>query len=191
MRSFTLPQTYTRVAVVLHWLIAVMIVTNVVLAWTWGHLPDAAVRPTIDIHKSIGVTVLGLATLRVLWRLTHPAPPMPKTYRKWEATASHLAHGLLYVVMLGLPLSGWIMDSAWDQAATHPLHWFGLFEFPRIAPITALDPATRKQLHSLFGTGHTLSAYALYALLSLHIAGALKHQFIDRERELQRMMFPR
>jgi cytochrome b561 len=182
-----MPQRYTRVAVVLHWLIAVMIVTNVVLAWTWGYLPDADVRPTIDVHKSIGVTVLGLALLRLLWRLSHPAPPFPKLYRPWEVTMSHVVHGLLYLVMLGLPLSGWIMDSAWDKAAANPMHYFGLFEWPRIAPIVRMDPATKKHLHSLFGTGHTLSAYALYALLFLHVAGALKHQFIDRERELQRM----
>jgi cytochrome b561 len=183
-----MPERYTSMAIFLHWLIAAMIITNVILAWTWGYLPDADVRPTIDVHKSIGVTVLGLALLRILWRLTHPAPPFPRDYRKREVTLSHIVHGLLYLVMLGLPLSGWIMDSAWEKAAANPMHYFGLFEFPRIAAIMHLDPAIKKHIHDLFGRGHALSAYALYALFVLHVAGALKHQFLDGERELQRMM---
>jgi cytochrome b561 len=182
-------QRYTRMAVVLHWLIAVMIITNVLLAWTWGYLPDATVRPVIDVHKSIGVTVLGLALLRVLWRLTHPAPPLPTTYRRWESVLSHIVHGLLYLIMFGMPLSGWIMDSAWEKAPENPMYWFGLFQWPRLAPIMHLDPTTKKHVHDLFGAGHSLSAYALYALLFLHVAGALKHQFFDGERELQRMTF--
>lgn len=183
-----MPHRYTRTAIILHWLIAAMIIVNVLLAWTWDYLPDAAVRPTIDVHKSIGVTVLGLAVMRLLWRLTHPAPALPVSYRRWEIVLSHAVHGLLYCLIFALPLSGWIMDSAWEQAATHPMHWFGLFEWPRVAPIMNLEPATKKHIHSLFGAGHTLSAYALYALVFLHVAGALKHQFLDRERELQRMM---
>lgn len=182
---------YSTAAVVLHWLISPLIITNVVLAWTWSSLPDAAVRPVIDVHKSIGITVLGLAILRLLWRASHPAPPLPVTYRPWEKYLSHAVHGLLYLIMFGLPLSGWIMDSAWKDAATHPMAWFGLFEWPRIAPIVHMDPASKERIHHLFGAVHGLSADALYALVFLHVAGALKHQFLDREPELQRMWFAR
>ncbi len=183
-----MPQRYTRPAIILHWLIAAMIAVNVALAWTWDHLPDAVVRPTIDVHKSIGVTVLGLALLRLLWRLTHPAPALPAGYRKWERVLSFFVHGLLYSLLFALPLSGWIMDSAYEQAAAHPMHWFGLFEWPRLAPIMQLDPAKKKYIHDLFGAGHEWSSYVLYALVALHVVGALKHQFLDRTRELQRMM---
>jgi cytochrome b561 len=89
--------------------------------------------------------------------------------------------------MLVLPLSGWLHDSAWKDAATHPMHWFGLFEWPRIAAIMALPPALKEALHDTFGSVHTAAGYALYALFTLHVAGALKHQWVDRQQELQRM----
>lgn len=183
------PPRYTRVAVLLHWVIAAAIVVNVALALAVDALPDAWVRPAIDTHKSIGITVLGLALLRLLWRLSHRPPPLPAGQARWERMLSHLAHALLYLVMLALPLSGWLHDSAWKDAATHPMYWFGLFEWPRVGYVMGLPPGTREALHDRFGDLHTWLAYALYALLALHIVGALKHQWLDRQAELQRMSF--
>ena len=182
-----LPERYTRIAVVLHWLIAVLMLVNVALGLGADEWPDAWVRPVIDTHKSIGITVLGLVLMRVLWRATHRPPPLPRRYAVWERRASHAAHALLYLLMLALPLSGWLHDSAWKDAATHPMQLFGLFEWPRIGAITGLPAATKEMLHGVFGQVHTALAYALLALLALHIAGALKHQWLDREAELQRM----
>ena len=178
---------YTKVAIALHWLIATLIGTNVVLAWVWPNVADEQVRPLIDAHKSIGVTVLGLAIMRLLWRFTHRPPAYPISYRRWERVLSSLVHGLLYLIMFGLPLTGWIMDSAWKDSATHPMAWFGLFEWPRIAFFQHLEPVLRDRVHDIFGLAHEVWAYALYALYLLHVGGALKHQFFDRERELQRM----
>lgn len=180
-------QRYSGLAILLHWLIAAGIVANVALAWIWPHLADEQVRPVIDIHKSIGITVLGLAIMRLLWRFSHRPPAYPAGYRPWERTASHAVHWLLYFVMFAMPLTGWIMDSAWKDAATHPMHFFGTFEWPRIAFFQHLDPAARDRMHDLFGISHVLGAYALYALFVLHVGGALKHQWLDREAELQRM----
>jgi cytochrome b561 len=178
---------YTRVAVVLHWLVAVLITANVVLALSADHVPDDAVRSVIDAHKSIGITVLGLALLRILWRLGHRPPAVPVTHRRLERVAAHLAHLGLYLLILLLPLSGWLHDSAWKDAATHPMHWFGLFEWPRIGAVMNLPPATRESLHTRFGEWHTALSYVLYVLLALHVAGALKHQWIDGEASLRRM----
>ncbi len=178
---------YTRVAVILHWLVAVLITVNVVLALWADHVPDDSVRAVIDAHKSIGISVLGLALLRILWRLTHRPPVAPAVRRRSERIAAQVVHGGLYLLILLLPLSGWLHDSAWKDAATHPMHWFGLFEWPRIGAITALPPTTREALHTRFGELHTASSYLLYALLALHIAGALKHQWLDGEPSLQRM----
>ncbi len=186
-----IPSRYTRPAVVLHWLVAVLIIANVALAWIWPLVADDSVRPLIDAHKSIGITVLGLAIMRLLWRLTHPAPAYPASYRPWEKLASHLVHWLLYGLIFAMPLTGWIMDSAWKDSATHPMAWFGLFEWPRIAFVQLLDPELREQMHTLFGASHSWGAYALYALFVLHLGGALKHQWLDREPELQRMWFGR
>jgi cytochrome b561 len=183
-----LPQArYTRVAVILHWLIALLMIGNVLLAWSFDSLPDEAARLAVDTHKSIGITVFGLFILRLLWRIGHPPPPLPSRYQRWERRASHAVHGLMYALMLLLPLSGWVHDSAWKEAATHPIHLFGLVPFPHLGFMQDLNPATRESLHDLFGEAHETLGWMLYGLLALHIGGALKHQFIDRERELQRM----
>jgi cytochrome b561 len=186
-------QKYTRVAVLLHWSIALLILANVALGLTAALLPDGAlsdtaIRLVIDTHKSIGITVLGLAILRVLWRLTHRPPPLPAEFPGWERAAAHVAHVALYVLIFAMPLTGWLHDSAWVAAASHPMYLYGLVPWPRIGFIMSLDPATKDQLHNQFGALHTACSYALYGVLALHIAGALKHQWIDRHSVLRRMM---
>lgn len=179
---------YTNTAIALHWLIALGIVINVTLAWLWPHaLPDDIVRPAIDTHKSVGITILGLAAMRLLWRLGHQPPPLPTTLQKLEATDAHATHALLYVILFAMPLTGWIMDSAYKDAATHPMHYFGTFEFPRIGWIQHLHQPLKEQIHGGFGKAHEYLSYCLYALFIAHVGGALKHQFIDRQPELQRM----
>jgi cytochrome b561 len=179
---------YTGVAMAFHWIVALLMIANVGLAWAWPIAPDEAVRPLINNHKSIGITLLGLVALRLIWRLTHRPPPLSDHLRTWEKRLAHVVHIGLYVIMFALPLSGWIMDSAWEKAADNPNFWFGLFEWPRIAAVMALDPATKKAVHEAFEATHGLSANILYLLFFLHLAGALKHQFIDKDRELARMM---
>jgi cytochrome b561 len=178
---------YTRTAMAFHWIVAALIIVNVLLALTWDFYPDAVVRPAIDTHKSIGITVLGLAIMRLLWRFTHRPPAVPAHHKRWERITAHGVHWLLYAIMFGMPLTGWIMDSAYKDAATHPMFWFGLFEWPRLANVLAMNHDTKKMVHDSFGQIHENLSYFLYALVVLHIAGALKHQWIDRDRELLRM----
>lgn len=183
-----MPDTsYTRTAVILHWLVAFAILVNVALAWSFSYLPDRDVRFVIDTHKSIGITVLGLATLRLLWRFSHPRPAFDPLYDRWERRLAHWVHGLLYLLLFALPMSGWLHDSAWKDAATHPMSLFNLIPWPRIHAISALEPARKESLHTLFGSLHTWCSYALYALFVLHVGGALKHQFLDRRPALPRM----
>ncbi len=184
-----MPDRYTKIAVTLHWLVAVLIVANVTLALSADHVPDEWARPVIDTHKSIGITVLGLVLLRVLWRLSHRPPPLPTGYARWERIAAHTAHALLYLLMIALPVSGWMHDSAWKDAATHPMQLFGLVPWPRIGWVMSIPPMRKEHLHDVFGDWHTAFGYVLYVLLFLHVAGALKHEFLDRERELQRMSY--
>jgi len=178
---------YTRIAVALHWVIALMIACNIALAIGSGYVPDAWVRPMIDLHKSIGITVLGLVLARIAWRVTHRPPPLPADYRRWEVGAAHAAHMALYVLILAMPITGWIHDSAWSAAASHPMMLFWVIPWFRLGFITALDPATKQHVHHLFGEIHTLTSYALYGVMGLHVLGALKHQFWDRQPEVQRM----
>jgi cytochrome b561 len=182
------PLRYTRTAMVLHWLIALLIICNAALGLSAESFPDSWVRTVVDTHKSIGITVLGLALLRILWRVSHRPPPLPKAFPKWEHGAAHIAHFLLYLLMIGLPLSGWLHDSAWKDAATHPMHLFGLVPWPRLGFVMHLDPVLKESLHDRFGALHEWLGYALYALLAMHVGGALKHQWIDRKSVISRMV---
>lgn len=164
-----------------------LIVVNVALALTVDYWSDERVRPVIDTHKSTGITVLGLVILRILWRASHKPPPLPPTCARWERIAARLAHGALYALMLLLPISGRLHHSAWKDAATHPMTLFGLVPCPRVGFIAAIEPVSKESLHTLLGAVHTAFGYVLYVLLTLHIMGALEHQWLDREAELQRM----
>ena len=181
----TLLNRYTRTAMVLHWLVALLIAVNLGLVWVVDFLPEERVRWTIDTHKSIGITVLGLAILRLLWRFANKPPSLPKIYALWEQRASHAAHMLFYGLIFMLPLSGWMHDSAWKAASTHPMQLFGLIPWPRIGWIMNLEPIFKESLHAAFGVLHQGAGLVLYGLLALHILGALKHQFVDKENELQ------
>lgn len=179
---------YTRTAIVLHWAIALLMALNIALILLVNYYPDEWVRPAIDTHKSTGVTVLGLVILRLLWRATHRPPAMPGSYGRFERFGAHAAHGVLYLLMILLPLSGWMHDSAWKDAATHPMQLFGLFEWPRIGWISGIEPVLKETWHTVLGGVHTWAGYVFYVLFALHVLGALKHQFFDGEAELQRML---
>lgn len=179
---------YTRTAMMLHWLTALGILCNVVLALSVDYLPDDWIRPVIDTHKSIGITVLGLAVLRILWRLSHRPPEPAKGVPRWERAAAHVAHVLLYVLIFALPISGWLHDSAWKDAATHPMSLFHVVPWFRISFIMDLPSAQKEHLHDVFGAIHTAFSYMLYVVLGLHILGALKHKVIGRESALRRML---
>lgn len=182
-------QRYNTTAMALHWLVAALIIVNIVVglvAHSKGDDPSA--RPLIDFHKSIGLTVLGLVVLRLLWRWARTPPPMPRGYALWETRAARAAHWSLYALMLLLPLTGYIHDSAFKDAAAHPIVLFGLVHFPRLAYVKTLPPATKEAVHAAFFAAHVYASYLLYALLALHIAGVVKHQWMDREPELQRML---
>jgi len=179
---------YTRLAMLFHWAVAVLITLNVFLALTVDDMPKSLERPFIDAHKSSGITVVGLAFLRGLWRWANPPPPYPAGYAPWERKAANAAHYALYGLIFLLPLTGWIHDSAWKGAPTHPLNLFWVIPWFRFGFIETLDPATKETLHTVFFQIHSALAYVLYAVLALHIAGALKHQFLDKQPELQRML---
>ena len=179
---------YNRTAMVLHWLVASLLLINIVVGLKGDSAEGPGARQIIDLHKSIGLTVLGLVILRILWRIAHKPPPMPETYPKLERRGAHLAHLALYAVMVLLPLSGYVHDSLWKGAPTHPIVLFGLVPFPRIGFLETLDPATKEHLHSVFFGYHVWLGYILYGLVALHLLGVAKHHAIDRESELQRML---
>lgn len=174
-------QRYTIPAVVLHWLIAVLIIGTFTLGLVMTDIPGltpAKIR-YFSWHKWAGVTVLALAALRLLWRLGHRAPAYPATMPAWQHAAAHGLHGLLYVLMFAVPLSGYF----YSLAAGVPVVYFGLFQLPALIEPDPGLKAALKDVH--YGLNMLLAG-----TVGLHVAAALKH-LLDRDGIMQRMLpFP-
>jgi cytochrome b561 len=169
---------YTSTAQTLHWLIALLIVVQFVLARMAAQLPLGVHKLSLLAeHKSIGMTVLMLAVIRVAWRVKHAPPPLPPQMRRvgrFLAGASHLS---LYVILFAMPLSGWLMSSAKNYSVS----WFGAFTWPNlIAP----NEAAFNSLRAL----HHLLSKVLFAIASLHVLAALKHHFWNKDDVVVRML---
>lgn len=177
---------YTSVAIFLHWLIAVVIIVNLAGAFVIESLFESSLQADKDLgaflmglHKAAGISVIFLTLLRLAWRLAHPPAALPAHMARWEVALSKATHGLFYLLMLGVPLAGWLMSSA--HPGNFPLTWFGLFDIPQL-PI-----ADNKATAHLWEEVHEISAYLMIGLIVLHVAAALKHHFIARDDVLARM----
>ena len=179
--------TYSSVAIGLHWLIALAMLTNIGLAWYFGSLKYPADVPPIQLHKSIGITVLLLTVLRIGWRIGHRPPTLPDHMARWERWAARATHYLFYFLMLAMPLSGWAMVSASPLLRAHPTVLFGVVPWPTM-PFGGIDPDTLHGLGKLFRKTHDTLALVAYATIALHVAAALKHHLIDRDDVLTRML---
>lgn len=171
---------YTKGAIAFHWISALLIVTNFALAWGSEDSPDAERMRLMGIHMSIGITLLILAALWMLWRIRHPRPPFAPTLKRWEVSLARIVHTLFYVLMILIPLAGWAMVSAFAEGTA--LRWFGLVAVP------ALPVAKGMASGGFFGQAHELLALGMLVLFLLHVAGALKHHFLDRDETLARMI---
>lgn len=175
------PVPYTAVAISLHWLIALLIFGGFGLGWYMHELPLSPQKLKLySWHKWIGVTVFGLVLLRAAWRTRHPPPPLPASVPLWQRRASAASHALLYGLMIVIPLSGWLYSSA----SGFPTVYLG------IPALTLPDLVEKdKLLAASLKTVHLWLNYLLAALVSLHVAAALKHQFVDRDGLLRRLWF--
>jgi cytochrome b561 len=169
---------YSPIAQTLHWLIALLIVVQFVLAKMAAHLPLGMRKLSLLAeHKSIGMTVLVLALVRLGWRLTHTPPPLPGKMRRverWLAKASHIS---FYLILFAMPLSGWLMSSAKNYSVS----WFGAFTWPNLIGPNESAFDRLRTLHHLMGS-------VLLAISSLHVLAALKHHFWNRDDVLVRML---
>jgi cytochrome b561 len=179
--------TYSSVAIGLHWLIALAMLTNIGLAWYFGMLKGPAAIAPVQLHKSIGITVLILTLIRIGWRLVNTPPPFPDTMRAWEKWAARANHVLFYLLMLGMPLSGWAMVSASPLIKVHPTVLYGLVPWPTF-PFLPTDPDQLHDARKFFGATHERLAWLAYATIALHVGAALKHQFLDRDDVVARMI---
>ncbi|MCG2841508.1 cytochrome b [Sandaracinobacter sp. RS1-74] len=179
--------SYSRTAITLHWLIALLLIGNFVGGLLMEDLFNAADPATrqlgftvAQLHKSIGLTILVLSLVRLGVRLVAGAPPLPAHMTPVERLLSKLTHWGFYAVMILVPLSGWVMVSASPLA--FPTIWFGLFEWPHL-PI-----ASSKETAGAASEAHELMAFFGAFLFFLHVGGALKHHFWDRDDVLARML---
>ena len=178
------PARYATLAVVLHWVIAALIVLQVALAGRMeGRSPEAFA--IVQLHKSVGIAVLLLSLLRLGWRLTHRPPPLPADMPRWERLLAAATHVGFYVVMIGTPVTGWIMVST--SKLQIPTLLFGVVPWPHIPGLAGLAGEAKVAWHEFGEGGHHLIVKGFYLLIALHVAGALKHQLISRDAVLARM----
>jgi cytochrome b561 len=177
--SFTRSEAYTGTAIAIHWLIALLIVSGFAIGLVMTSIPGFTPEKLryFSWHKWIGVTAFALVLLRIFWRLTHAAPPLPEHMSRWQRVAAQAVHGLLYLLMIAVPITGYLYSSA----ANVPVVYLGLLPLPRII---APDP----MLKVVLKTAHITLDYCLAALVLVHVAAALKHQWIDRDGLLSRMI---
>lgn len=178
---------YSTVAIVLHWLIAAAIIFQVILAWRMdGRTPQGFAL--IQLHKSVGISILLLSLARLAWRLTHRPPPMPASMATWERWLAKVAHVGLYVIMIGMPITGWIMVST--SRIQVPTLLFGTVPWPHFPGLAHLVGPAKTAWNSFGHTGHEVLAWGAYVLIALHVAGALKHQLFSRDEPVLAHMAP-
>ena len=168
------------VSVTLHWLTVLAIIGLGIVGTQMDDLATGMFKVKVyALHKSVGLTVLGLTVLRLAWRLYAGAPamvPMPR----WQRLAAHGSHFTLYALLLAMPLSGWLLHSA-SSSAGYALRWFGMFKVPALV---AYDPAIKAMAHDV----HEALFKLILLVAAVHIAAAFKHHFADRDQTLRRML---
>lgn len=169
---------YGVVAQTFHWVVVVLILAQYTIGIYAVRLrPGFEQLVVLARHKSIGLTVLGLAALRLGWRLISPAPALPAGMRRWQCACARASHGMLYFLLFALPLSGWLFSSASGVSVS----WFGQLALPDLVP------ASKPLAHVLLQV-HVALALALALTVGLHVAAALWHHLVRHDGVLTRML---
>lgn len=177
--SKTVSTRYSTGAIVFHWLIAVAVIVNWRIAENAEHLEGAAKGAALAPHKAIGIAILVLSVLRLAWRLAHKPPAFSEQMAGWEKTLASAIHIIFYILLIGLPIGGWLASSY----AGYPIDFFGLFNVPLFPVEKSMD-----QAEAMMGF-HTSGGTLMLALIVLHVLGALKHSVVDKIPSFSRMWF--
>jgi cytochrome b561/polyisoprenoid-binding protein YceI len=175
---------YGRVAILFHWLIAAAILLQIGLGWGMAKLKGLPSFDAFQLHKSIGIAILLLSLARLGWRLAH-RPPAPIDQAAWLQRAASLVHLGFYAIMIGLPLSGWIMVST--AKIDIPTLLFHTLPWPHLPGLHGLSAGAKQPWFGGARLSHSVLVYATLALLALHIGGVIKHQWLDRDAVLDKM----
>lgn len=172
-------ESYNAIAKILHWLIAAMVVLQFVLANLAEGAEDAGSKfqqlVLLANHKSVGITILCLAIIRLAWRFVRP-PPAPLPMPTWQLRAASISHWSLYALLILMPLSGWLMSSA----SAISVSWFNLFQLPDLV-------AANEGLEDFFEEVHEFFATLLFLLALIHLGAAIKHTFISHDGAIRRI----
>ena len=169
---------YTRTAIVLHWLVALGLIGLFGVGIYMHDLPLSPWKLKIySWHKWAGVTLFLLVLVRLAWRAGHRPPGLPAAMPRWQQVAAHGLHHLLYLLMLAIPLSGWLMSSAKGFQTV----WFGVLPLPDLLE-------KNKEVGDLLQGVHMTLNFAMAALVIAHVGAAVKHHLIDRDDILSRML---
>lgn len=165
-------ERYDAAAIFFHWASVALVLAAILFGWA------VRLTPTLlTIHRSLGISALAMTVLRLVWRATHPAPPLPGSLRRWQQWLAAGTHWLLYGLLFAMPVTGYVATTA----GNHPASFFYLFALPHlIAP----DPV----LAGLAYRTHVTLQWALYALVGLHAAAALGHHFVIKDNVLRRIL---
>jgi cytochrome b561 len=187
----TTDRRYTSVAIILHWVIAVAVLAQIV-GGKWMVSADATATGSVftifQLHKTIGLTILGLTLARIIWRLAHPAPGLPDGMSRLEVLAASGTHIGFYGFLILVPLSGWAMASV---SPTGVPTFFLLMESLPFGHLPLLGEAGLPERHAaeaFLKTVHEIMSLAMGLLVALHVAAALKHQLIARDNLIARMI---
>ena len=166
------------IAQLFHWVIVALIITQFVLINIEGNLPLGLQKLIwLARHKSVGITILGLAILRLIWRWMNPTPRLPDTLKPYERVLAHVTHVGLYALLFIMPLTGWMMSSA----RNFPVSWFNLVQLPDLV-------GPNRALYDTLHTTHAVLAWLLVGVATLHVLAALKHHFFLKDDTLRRML---
>jgi cytochrome b561 len=178
-------QRYSTVAILLHWAIAGFVAANLVIGSFMESLPGALRISVVRVHESFGLTIFVLAIIRLAWRLGHTPPPFPAATPVWERWLAHLAQFFFYVLMIGMPIIGWMLISS---RLLRPMIIYGVLTLPPFTPFSRLaNGPSKTALHDQLVSLHATGAWIFVGLLCLHVAAAVKHQFWDRQGQFARM----
>lgn len=175
---------YTAAAKTLHWLLAFLIGFMLLLGWmmTTDILLDGPGKlVALHLHESLGMIILGLGVLRLMWRLTNSPPLLPASTPRWARIAAHITHVILYILLIAMPLVGWMMISTMP----HNVLFFGLFPIPNLPVLPEL--LNKKDVRAVLENIHWILAWVVVGFVALHAGAALKHHFIERDAILLRM----
>jgi cytochrome b561 len=180
---------YGAVAMGFHWLIAILIATNLGLGFYFANVMDAhdpSFFAIVQLHKSIGLTVLALSVLRLAWRIVNPIPPLPADFSSRMRFLARGTHYLFYLLIILVPLFGWATVSASPLGT--PTMYFGLFQWPHLPVLSTLPRAAKREYVEMLGDTHAYLAYSAFGLLLLHVGAALWHHFVRHDAVLKRML---